>query len=73
MSHENNISMTNFVSYFNERHFVEELWFIDLGASLHISSQKERFSSYQKVEGGKVLLGNNSYHHIVGRGAVSLL
>ena len=51
-------------------HVGENAWLIDLGASFHMNPNRNWFSMYDKFDGGKVYLGDNSVLDIVGRGSI---
>lgn len=48
----------------------DNAWLIDSGASFHITPIRNWFSKYEKFNGGKVYLGDNSFLDIVGHGNV---
>ena len=45
-------------------------WLIDLGASFHITPNRNWFSKYENFDGVKVYLGDNLVLDIVGRGSI---
>ena len=47
-------------------------WVIDLGASQHISAQRERFSDYQTISPLKIQIGDGSEIEAVGKGNITL-
>ncbi|XP_012846692.1 PREDICTED: uncharacterized protein LOC105966643 [Erythranthe guttata] len=47
-------------------------WWLDTGATRHICSNKESFSSYTPINGQKVFMGNSATSDIVGIGKVVL-
>jgi transposase InsO family protein len=48
------------------------IWFIDSGASQHITYQDNIFSSYEKITPKEVYLGDNTSHPAIGKGTVKL-
>lgn len=55
-----------------EIHASKDVWLIDLGASFHMTLRKGWFSKYEKYDGGKVYLGDESHLKIVGHGRVKI-
>ena len=51
-------------------HSGENAWLIDLGASFHMTPNRNWFSKYENFNGGKVYLGDNSVLDIVGHGSI---
>ncbi|KAL0417836.1 UNVERIFIED_CONTAM: hypothetical protein Sradi_1197100 [Sesamum radiatum] len=47
-------------------------WWIDTGATRHICSDKEMFSTYTPINGRKLFMGNSATSNIVGIGNVVL-
>ncbi|KAL0445959.1 UNVERIFIED_CONTAM: Retrovirus-related Pol polyprotein from transposon TNT 1-94 [Sesamum latifolium] len=47
-------------------------WWIDTGATRHICSDKEMFSTYTPINGRKLFMGNSATSNIVGLGKVVL-
>ncbi|KAL0416780.1 UNVERIFIED_CONTAM: hypothetical protein Slati_3509900 [Sesamum latifolium] len=47
-------------------------WWIDTGATRHIYSDKEMFSTYTPINGRKLFMGNSATSNIVGLGKVVL-
>ncbi|KAH9764272.1 hypothetical protein KPL70_001465 [Citrus sinensis] len=54
-----------------ERHPTGE-WILDSGCSFHMCPNKRFFKTFESVNGGKVLLGNNLTCKVAGIGTVSL-
>lgn len=48
----------------------QDSWLINSGASFHMTPHKYSFYEYEELEGGDVLLGDESPTKIVGRGKV---
>ena len=53
-------------------HADHEAWFIDSGASFHMTPHRDWFCEYEKYDGGNVFLGNDSTTRIIGKGRVKL-
>ena len=51
----------------------EMSWVIDTGASLHVTSQKEFFTSYTSGDFGVLKMGNDGSVKVVGKGDVGLV
>jgi len=51
-------------------HVGDNPWLIDSGASFHLTPNRNWFSKYEKVDSGKVYLGDNSVLDIVGHGSI---
>ncbi|KAH9680700.1 hypothetical protein KPL71_026653 [Citrus sinensis] len=47
-------------------------WILDSGCSFHMCPQKDFFVTFEKVDGGRVLLGNNLACKVAGIGSVSI-
>ena len=47
-------------------------WVLDSGCTFHMCPNQNWFCSYNKIEGGQVLLGNNFACHVVGIGNVKI-
>ena len=54
-----------------ERHPTSE-WILDLGCSFHICPKKNLFKTFESVNRGNVLLGNNLACRVAGIGTISL-
>ncbi|KAH9658981.1 hypothetical protein KPL70_023688 [Citrus sinensis] len=54
-----------------ERHSTGE-WILDSGCSFHMCPNKSFFKTFESVNGGKVLLGNNLACKVAGIGTISL-
>jgi hypothetical protein len=59
------------LSICNVSHYHEE-WLLDFGASHHMCPHRSWFSSYQVVDGGIVLMGNNVPCKTVGVGSIKI-
>ncbi|GLJ29753.1 hypothetical protein SUGI_0587340 [Cryptomeria japonica] len=53
-------------------HAGNDAWLIDLGASFHMTSNRDWFLEYEGFNGGKVYLGDDSALEIFGRGKVRI-
>lgn len=53
-------------------HASNDAWLIDLGASFHMTFNKDWFSKYEEFDGGKMYLGDDSHLDIVGYGKVKI-
>ena len=49
-----------------------EEWVLDSGCTYHMCPRRDWFSSYQEVNGGKLLLGNNMSCNVVGIGTMAI-
>ncbi|KAH9779242.1 hypothetical protein KPL71_007654 [Citrus sinensis] len=47
-------------------------WVLDSGCSFHLCHDKSLFHTYESVDGGRVLMGNNNVCKIVGMGSVKI-
>ena len=47
-------------------------WILDSGCTYHMCPKVEWFHSYNKLDGGQVLLGNNMACHVVGIGNIQI-
>lgn len=47
-------------------------WILDSGCSFHMSPYKEWFSKFTKLDGGKLLMGNNVVCQVEGIGSVKV-
>lgn len=47
-------------------------WILDSGCTFHMCPHRDWFHSYDKIDGGQVLLGNNMACHVVGIGSVQI-
>lgn len=45
-------------------------WVIDFGCSYHVTDHKHWFTTYQYMEGSKVLMGNDSPYEVIRIGKV---
>ena len=53
-------------------HADHEAWFVDYGASFHITPHKEWFYEYERYDGDNIFLGDDSTTRIIGRGKFKL-
>jgi hypothetical protein len=60
------LSICNFLQYHKE-------WLLDYSASHHMCPHKSWFSSYQVVDVGIVLMGNNVSCKIIGVGIINIV
>ncbi|KAH9767149.1 hypothetical protein KPL71_011170 [Citrus sinensis] len=47
-------------------------WILDSGCTFHMSPCQNFFSEYHKIDGGKVMMGNNAVCKVIGIGNISL-
>ncbi|KAH9680375.1 Integrase catalytic domain-containing protein [Citrus sinensis] len=47
-------------------------WVLDSGCSFHLCPDKSLFYTYESVDGGRVLMGNNNVCKIIGMGSVKI-
>jgi len=47
-------------------------WILDSGCTFHMSPYKGYFSDYQNLDGGRVMMGNNSVCKVIGIGKIHL-
>ncbi|KAH9660266.1 hypothetical protein KPL70_024153 [Citrus sinensis] len=47
-------------------------WVLDSGCTFHMCHVKTYFTEYQEIDGGRIMMGNNSICRIIGIGNVSL-
>jgi hypothetical protein len=47
-------------------HANHEAWFVDLGASFHMTPHNEFFCRYERYDGGDVFIGDELITKIVG-------
>ena len=47
-------------------------WILDSGCSYHMSPNRDWFSTYQSIDGGVVLMGNDVSCKVVGIGTVRI-
>ena len=50
----------------------EDQWILDSGCSYHMSPNKDWFATYESIDGGKVLMGNNVACKVVGIGTMRI-
>ncbi|GFP82775.1 retrovirus-related pol polyprotein from transposon tnt 1-94 [Phtheirospermum japonicum] len=48
------------------------IWYIDTGASFHMTPHRQWFCEYEQYDGGDVMLGDDTAVQITGRGRVKL-
>jgi hypothetical protein len=53
-------------------HVDHEAWLVDVGASFHMTPQREWLCEYERYDGGNVFLGDDSKTRIIGRGKFRL-
>ena len=51
---------------------IKDQWVLDSGCSFHLCPDKSFFHTYESVDGGRVLMGNNNICKIVGMGSVKI-
>ena len=66
--HERNVKPLNFKTCPNS-----EIWYLDNGASNHMSGDRDFFISIDESVTGKVRFGDDSRINIQGRGSVSVI
>lgn len=49
---------------------LEKEWILDSGCSFHMCPNKRWFESFETIDGGSVLFGNNKAHKVIGIGFV---
>ena len=47
-------------------------WILDSGCTFHMSPYKSYFSDYQDLDGGRVMMGNNTVCKVIGIGKIHL-
>lgn len=47
-------------------------WILNLGCTYHIFPNREWFTTYQSINGGKILMGNNAACKLVGIGSIRI-
>lgn len=50
----------------------EHAWYLDSGASKHVTFQRERFTSYATIKASKIYLGDNFTCDAIGKGTVEV-
>ena len=50
----------------------ENEWIPDFGCSFHMTPNKDLFTTYEKVDGGNVTMGNNATCKVVGVGSIQM-
>jgi len=51
---------------------ISDLWILDSGCTFHMCANKHWFDTYEKKDGGEVLMGNNVACKIIGIGTVKI-
>ena len=54
----------------SRKHAYHEAWLVELGASFHMTPNREWFCEYERYGRGNVFLGDESTTRVVGRGKV---
>jgi hypothetical protein len=57
---------------YSTTHIDHEAWFVDSGASFHMTPHREWFCEYERYDGGNVFLGDDLTTRIIGLGKVKL-
>ena len=50
----------------------ENKWILDSGCSFHMTSNKDLFITYERIDGGNVTMGNNATCKVVGVGSIHI-
>ena len=50
----------------------DDVWILDSGASFHMCPNREWFTTYEKINGGSVLMGNDAVCRVMGIGTVRI-
>ena len=67
------IDLTSMISEVNLVGSNPKEWWIDIGATLHVCSNKKMFSTFEPIENGEnVFMGNSTTSEIKGQGKVVL-
>jgi hypothetical protein len=53
-------------------HAYHDVWFVDSGASFHMTPHREWFYEYERYDGGNIFLDDDSTTRIIGRGKFKL-
>ena len=76
MTEVDDVSNMNLSSVVSEVNFIgsnTKEWWVDIGATHHVCSDKKMFSSYQPIDNGEQLfMGNSSSSKVEGQGKVVL-
>ena len=67
-----NMNLTAMVSEVNMIGSNPKEWWIDTGATRHVCTNKDLFTTFEKVEGEKMFMGNSASSAIEGQGKVLL-
>ncbi|XP_071913959.1 uncharacterized protein [Coffea arabica] len=67
-----NMNLTAMVSEVNMIRSNPKEWWIDTGATRHVCTNKDLFTTFEKVEGEKMFMGNSASSAIEGQGKVLL-
>lgn len=54
-------------------HDTRDHWVLDSGCTFHITPDKEALYDFEEVDGGKVLMGNNTYSEVKGIGKLKIV
>src|SRR5690606_25529506 len=54
-------------------HDSKEQWVLDSGCTFHITPDKDVLFDFVEVDGGKVLMGNNTYSEVKGMGKIKIV
>ena len=76
MTEVDDVSYMNLLAVVSEVNFIgsnTKEWWVDIGATRHVCSDKKMFSSYQTIDNGEQLfMGNSSSSKVEGQGKVVL-
>lgn len=50
----------------------EDEWIMDFGGTYHMTSPRDWFSRYRSIDGGAMLMGNNTKIEIAGNGSAQI-
>ena len=67
-----NDSVNGGVSVATHEYKGENEWILDSGCSFHMTPNKDFFTTYEKVDGGNVTMGNNATCKVVGVGSIQM-
>ena len=51
---------------------ISDLWVLDSGCSFHMCANRDWFDTYERKDGGQVLMGNNAACKVIGVGTVKV-
>lgn len=54
-------------------HDTRDQWVLDSGCTFHITPDKDALFDFEEVDGGKVLMGNNTYSEVTGIGKLKII